>query len=260
MKSDRQKKILELVREREICTQAELTRYLQDAGFEVTQATVSRDIHELKLTKTAATDGNFKYTFTAAPDDLHMPRLHRVFKDGFVSADYAGNMVVIRTLTGMANAVCAAFDAMDFSEVYISLQQGTIDGQENPYDLIVANKLYEPQKYITETNHVLHNLTMIMSKVRYDSFPADLQAIIKRTIEEALKYGRVVADRRIESRKQIVLDYGCEINLMSPELRQAILDRIGPVEERIRRDVGNDLVDMYKRVTAQAEREVAEGK
>jgi tripartite ATP-independent transporter DctP family solute receptor len=149
---------------------------------------------------------------------------------------------------------------MDFSEVYISLQQGTIDGQENPYDLIVANKLYEPQKYITETNHVLHNLTMIMSKVRYDSFPADLQAIIKRSIEESLKYGRVVADRRIESRKQIVLDYGCQINVMSPELRQDILARIGPVEDRIRGDVGDDLVDMYKRIIDKAERDVAEGK
>ncbi len=117
MKAERQKRIVELVRTREICTQADLTRYLQEAGFEVTQATVSRDIHELKLTKTTAEDGNLKYTLTAFPDEQHMPRFHSVFKAGFVSVDYAVNMVVIRTLTGMANAVAAALDAMNFPEI-----------------------------------------------------------------------------------------------------------------------------------------------
>ena len=149
---------------------------------------------------------------------------------------------------------------MDFSEVYISLQQGVIDGQENPYDLIVANKLYETQKYVTETNHVLHNLTMIMSKARYESFPPELQAIVKQTIEESLRYGRVVADARIESRKKIVTDYGCEIDVMSPELRQAILDRVGVVYDNIRKDVGSDLVDIYMAAVEKAEKEVAEGK
>ncbi|MDR1535715.1 MAG: TRAP transporter substrate-binding protein [Planctomycetota bacterium] len=147
---------------------------------------------------------------------------------------------------------------MDFSEVYISLQQGTIDGQENPYDLIVANKIFETQKYITETNHVLHNLTMIMSKVRFDSFPADLQPVVQNAIEESLKYGRVVADARIESRKKIVTDYGCQIYTMPPQLRQDILARIGKVEDNIRQNVGNDLVDRYKEIIAKAEAEVGE--
>jgi tripartite ATP-independent transporter DctP family solute receptor len=155
-------------------------------------------------------------------------------------------------------ALGASPTPMDFSEVYISLQQGAIDGQENPYDLIVANKIYETQKYITETNHVLHNLTMIMSKVRFDSFPAELQTIVKSAIEESLRYGRTVADVRIESRKKIVTDYGCQIFTMSPQLRQDILQRIDKVEKDIRNAVGDDLVDAYKAIIAKAEAEVGD--
>ncbi len=133
---------------------------------------------------------------------------------------------------------------MDFAEVYISLQQGTIDAEENPYDLIVANKLYEPQKYIVETNHLLHSLVMNMSKARWDELPSDLQAIVKECVEASLKYGREVADKRIESRKKIVTDYGCQISAISPELRQQILERIVPVYDSIRKSAGDDLVDL----------------
>jgi transcriptional regulator of arginine metabolism len=117
MKSKRQSKIVDLVRSQEICTQAELTQLLLQAGYEVTQATISRDIRELKLTKIATASGNMKYALTSLPDEQHMPRLNRVFRDGLVSVDYAGNMLVIRTLSGMAMAVAAALDAMDFPEI-----------------------------------------------------------------------------------------------------------------------------------------------
>jgi transcriptional regulator of arginine metabolism len=117
MKSKRQAKIIELVRNQDICTQAELTQLLQDAGIEATQATVSRDIRELKLTKITASGGLLKYALTSLGDMEHMPRLTRVFRDGLVSVDYAGNMLVIRTLNGMAMAVAAALDAMEFPEI-----------------------------------------------------------------------------------------------------------------------------------------------
>ncbi|MCD8349736.1 MAG: TRAP transporter substrate-binding protein [Planctomycetaceae bacterium] len=142
---------------------------------------------------------------------------------------------------------------MDFAEVYISLQQGTIDAQENPYDLIVANKLYEPQKYIVETNHLMHSLAMNMSKSRWDELPADLQAIVKECVEASLKYGREIADKRIASRQKIVTDYGCEISAISPELRQQILDRIVPVYDSIRKSAGDDLVDLMLSVIAEHE-------
>lgn len=143
---------------------------------------------------------------------------------------------------------------MDFSEVYISLQQGTIDAQENPYDLIVANKLYEPQKYIIETNHLMHNLTMNMSQARWDDMPEDVQKLIEECVKESLLYGRDIADIRIESRKKIVTDFGCEISQISPELRQEMLARITPVYDSIRKSAGSDLVDLNLKVIANAEK------
>lgn len=151
------------------------------------------------------------------------------------------------------NAVGASPTPMDFGELYIGLQQGAVDAQENPYDLIVANKLYEPQKYITETNHVLHALTMLMSKAKYDSLPDDIKTIVEESVKEALQYGRAVADERLESRKKIVADYGCIINEMSPELRQEILTAIEPVYDQMRNEIGADLVDKLIAASAEAE-------
>lgn len=121
MKSKRQAKIFELIQANEIETQGELTRRLAEAGFEVTQATVSRDIHELKLTKVPSSSGDHKYAVSALLDDQGMERLNRVFRDGLVSMDYAGHLLVIRTFNGMAMAVAAALDAMRFPEILGSI-------------------------------------------------------------------------------------------------------------------------------------------
>ena len=116
MKTKRQAKILELVREHEIETQGELTKLLSKAGFDVTQATVSRDIHEMKLTKIAVTndaDGTgarYKYALPTQQNHASVTRLKRVFKDGVSSMDYAGNLLIIRTFNGMAMAVAVALD------------------------------------------------------------------------------------------------------------------------------------------------------
>lgn len=121
MKSKRQSMIHELIQQHEIETQSELTRLLSEAGFEVTQATVSRDIHELRLTKVPSANGNHKYAASAVAESQGMERLSRVFRDGFVSMDYAGNLLVIRTFDGMAMAVAAAIDAMRFPEILGSI-------------------------------------------------------------------------------------------------------------------------------------------
>jgi len=121
VKQKRQSKIYELVQTMEIETQAELTMLLSQSGFKVTQATVSRDIHEMKLTKTPTSNGTHKYAISASKDEQGMERLKRVFKDGFLSMDYAGNLLVIRTFNGMAMAVAAALDAMCFPEVLGSI-------------------------------------------------------------------------------------------------------------------------------------------
>lgn len=114
MKTVRQQAILELLRTKDIYTQEEIIVALGAAGFSVAQATVSRDIRELGLVKEATCKG-MKY-IVPADTEVGSP-FARVFREGFVSVDYAGNMLVLRTLSGMAMAVAAALDEMKFPEI-----------------------------------------------------------------------------------------------------------------------------------------------
>ncbi len=131
MKVKRQSKILELIRENDIETQEMLADLLNKAGFNVTQATVSRDIRELKLTKATMQSGKQKYVATAKESSFVTERLNRVFRDGIVSIDYAQNIVVIKTLVGMAMAVAAALDSMENSEI-----MGTIAGDDTIFCVV----------------------------------------------------------------------------------------------------------------------------
>lgn len=117
MKKGRHKKIVELIEERDVGTQEELARYLQNAGFPVTQATVSRDIRELQLSKVSDGKGRQKYVLPGREDAPVANRYIHVLKEGFASMDTAQNLVVIKTASGMAMAVAAALDAMKFPEV-----------------------------------------------------------------------------------------------------------------------------------------------
>lgn len=121
MKTKRQAKILELIQKNDVETQEELSAYLEREGFQVTQATVSRDIRELKLTKIAMDNGRQKYAVIADTDPDMTEKYARVFREGFVSMDMAENIVVIHTVSGMASAVCAAIDAMKMHEVIGSI-------------------------------------------------------------------------------------------------------------------------------------------
>ena len=121
MKAKRQSKILELIQSHDVETQEELSTYLQKEGFQVTQATVSRDIRELKLTKIAMDNGRQKYSVLVEVDAGMAEKYVRVLKEGFVSVDMAQNIVVIRTVSGMASAVCAAVDAMKIKDMIGSI-------------------------------------------------------------------------------------------------------------------------------------------
>lgn len=121
MKTKRQTKILELISKNDIETQEELSTYLTREGYEVTQATVSRDIRELKLTKVAMDNGRQKYVVLMDSNEQLTEKYVRVFKEGFVSMDMAQNILVIRTVSGMASAVCAAIDAMKISGIVGSI-------------------------------------------------------------------------------------------------------------------------------------------
>lgn len=121
MKKHRHGKIVELIENYEIETQDELADKLKSAGFQVTQATVSRDIRELKLSKIPTGDGKQKYV-VFRQDDSHLgEKFIRVLKDGFVSMDMAQNILVIKTVSGMAMAVAAAVDAMKMKEIVGSI-------------------------------------------------------------------------------------------------------------------------------------------
>ncbi len=121
MKTKRQTKILELIQKYDIETQEELSAYLTRDGFQVTQATVSRDIRELKLTKIAMDNGRQRYAVLSDADTGMAEKLVRVLREGFVSMDYAGNILVIKTVSGMASAVGAAVDAIKLSEIIGSI-------------------------------------------------------------------------------------------------------------------------------------------
>ena len=117
MKRQRHEVVVDLINRYDIETQEELAAYLREEGFDVTQATVSRDIRELKLSKIATGNGRQKYIIFRN-DDSHLgDRFIRVLRDGFVSMSMAQNILVVKTVQGMAMAVAAAIDAMKFPEI-----------------------------------------------------------------------------------------------------------------------------------------------
>jgi len=117
MKTARHAKIVELINHYEIETQEELAERLNHEGLKVTQATVSRDIRELKLTKISLAEGKQKYAIMhqqgVGLDDKYL----RILRDGYVSMEMAQNILVVKTVSGMAMAVAAALDAMKWSEM-----------------------------------------------------------------------------------------------------------------------------------------------
>ncbi|MCT4687554.1 arginine repressor [Vallitalea sp.] len=117
MKIERQTKILQLINHYDIETQEDLASRLIEEGFIVTQATISRDIRELRLTKIATLDGKQKYVVLNNKETKLNEKFIRVFKDGFSSMDRAGNIIVLKTLVGMAMAVAAAIDALSFDDI-----------------------------------------------------------------------------------------------------------------------------------------------
>jgi len=107
---------VELINKYDIETQEELAEYLEDAGFKVTQATVSRDIRDLKLTKMSVDGSRQKYVILK-PEEGMSEKYIRVLQDGYVSMDMAQNILVIKTVSGMAMAVAEALDVIGFHEI-----------------------------------------------------------------------------------------------------------------------------------------------
>ncbi|MGN0386879.1 MAG: arginine repressor [Lachnospiraceae bacterium] len=142
MKKERLGKIIEIIGSKDVETQEELAMLLKKDGYDVTQATVSRDIRELRLSKVSAGDGKQKYVAYTQDDTQLGDKYIRVLREGFVSMDMAMNILVIKTVAGMAMAVAAAVDNMKFSEVV-----GTIAGDDT---IMMAIRTVEETKELMD--------------------------------------------------------------------------------------------------------------
>ena len=122
MKSKRHEKILELIRDHDIETQEQLLQQLQESGFNTTQATISRDIKQLRLVKELAPSGSYRYVAADRQEGKSSAgRLRNIFKEGVVSVEAAQNLVVVKTMPGLASAACSALDGMEIAGMVGSL-------------------------------------------------------------------------------------------------------------------------------------------
>ena len=149
MKLSRHAKILELIEKNDIETQDELANMLKQEGFDVTQATVSRDIRELRLTKIPVGKGKQKYTALTGNDSDISDKLIRLFADSVIKVDYSGNMVVVKTLTGMGMAVGVALDNMQNSEIL-----GTIAGDDTVFCVVRSN--HQAEELVKRFYRLIH--------------------------------------------------------------------------------------------------------
>lgn len=163
-------------------------------------------------------------------------------------ADFKGQK--IRT---MENAYHLAFwkaiganpTPMSFSEVYIGLQQHTIDAQENPYEVIVSNRLYEQQDYVVETNHLPHLITLIMNDEFFKNLPAEDQEILTQAAATATEYARQASDDRIADRIKTIEESGTKVLTIDEQTRQDIVEASSSVRESIRNNVDPAIFDAY---------------
>lgn len=133
MKISRHSKILEIIGNNVIETQEELAEQLKKSGINVTQATVSRDIKELRLIKVLTKDGRYKYAAMKEQNSMLSERLFKTFSETVLSVDYSGNIIVVKTFSGAANAAGEAIDAFDIKEIV-----GTVAG-DNTIFILVRN-------------------------------------------------------------------------------------------------------------------------
>lgn len=149
MKYSRHSKILEIINKNEIETQEELAKTLCESGFNVTQATVSRDIKELRLIKVLTREGRYKYATLKQHETSMSERFKKLFRDSVISIDYAGNMIVVKTLVGAASAAAAALDALNLKDVV-----GSIAGDDTIF--VIIREQENVDRAITTLEELLH--------------------------------------------------------------------------------------------------------
>ena len=132
MKSQRQAKIMEIISTTNVETQEQLLQALEEAGFRSTQATISRDIKELRIVKELTSLGTYRYTTSAKElPSTFSTRLNTIFRECVTKYDYAQNIVVLKTMPGLASAACSALDNMD-----ITYMVGSLAGDDTAFLLM----------------------------------------------------------------------------------------------------------------------------
>ena len=134
---------------------------------------------------------------------------------------------------------------MTFSEVYIGLQQHTIDAQENPYEVIVSNRLYEQQDYVVETNHLPHLISLIVNDDFFKDLPEDEQDIMTKAAKLATEYAREQSDARIADRVATIEESGTEIITLSAETRKEIRNASESVYKTIEDSISPAIYNSY---------------
>ena len=148
MKNSRHSKILDIINNNAVDTQEELLNLLKSEGFSVTQATVSRDIKELRLLKTLSTDGKYRYTSATKNAFDIKSNFQSMFKSSVTSVDFAENLIVVKTLSGMAQAICTSLDNMEFDNVL-----GTIAGDDTIF--LACKNVTSASSLVSELKKIL---------------------------------------------------------------------------------------------------------
>jgi len=132
---------------------------------------------------------------------------------------------------------------LNFSELYIALQQGIVDAQENPYEIVWANKFYEVQKYLVNTHHICFILSIVMNKGLYDSMPAEYQKIVSDSMKEAGDLLFENAKANNEALLANVVNQGMTVIELTDEMKQGMSKAAKEVEKMVRKDIGDAIVD-----------------
>lgn len=162
--------------------------------------------------------------------------------------DFSG--IKIRTMTNnnhMAywNALGATATPLDFSELYIGLQQGLVDAQENPLDIFLSSNFYEQQKYVINTKHIAFVATILMNQATWDELPADLQETLTECFTEIGQYGTKTAQEAEAANLKAVEEKGVTVIELDDSTINQMKEKAAPVYDMVREAVGTELVDEY---------------
>ncbi|MEI8215529.1 MAG: arginine repressor [Eubacteriales bacterium] len=148
MRYSRQNKILDIINTNEVETQERLVALLKKSGYKVTQATISRDIKELQLVKILSSSGKYKYSVGSNNEQPVTDRFIKIFRDTILTVTASGNIIVLKTLTGCANAACEAIDSLNMQNII-----GTIAGDNTIF--VVANDQSNVSMLVSKFNELI---------------------------------------------------------------------------------------------------------